>query len=59
MLKHLSPQPKGTGNDMEYKDLAFMIWMENQEKKERCIYAEMCGRADCVSCGDYAESDKE
>lgn len=44
---------------MEYKDLAFMIWMENQEKKEKCIHAETCGRGDCVSCGDYTESDKE
>lgn len=59
MLKHQPPQPKETDKDMEYKDLAFMVWMENQERKEKCIYAETCGRGDCVSCGDYAESDKE
>lgn len=52
------PQPKETGKDMEYKDLAFMIWMENQEKKERCIYAETCGDShDCVSCPHYCPAD--
>lgn len=44
---------------MKYEDLQYLIWMENQEKKEKCIYAGTCGSADCVSCGDYTENDSD